>query len=72
MAENLWELYLLEHGIGDDGAISDSIRETNKKVYENAYDTIFHETEHGQLVPRTIVADLEPTVTGNDKHFCLS
>ena len=64
IAENLWELYLLEHGIGEDGAVSDSIRGANKKVFENSYDTIFNETDTGQLVPRTIIADVEPTVTG--------
>jgi len=63
MGSSLWELYLLEHGIGDDGVLSPEIKESNKKFYENAYDTIFHETDHGQLVPRSIFADLEPTVT---------
>lgn len=63
MGSSLWELYLLEHGIGDDGNLSASIKEANKKYYENAYDTIFHETDHGKLVPRGIFVDLEPTVT---------
>lgn len=69
MSSTLWELYLLEHGIGNDGAISDAIRAANERNFENAYDTIFHETDSGQLVPRAILADLEPTVCGKK---CLS
>jgi tubulin alpha len=68
MGNQLWDLYLLEHGIGNDGALSASIKEANKKVYENAYDTIFNETESGQLVPRVVFADLEPTVTGKKEN----
>ena len=64
MGNQLWELYLLEHGIGDDGVLSPSIKEANKRIYENAYDTIFNETDSGQLVPRAVFVDLEPTVTG--------
>ena len=64
MGTSLWELYLLEHGIGDDGVLSAAIKKSNKKFYENAYDTIFHETDHGQLVPRSVFVDLEPTVIG--------
>ncbi|KAL5258485.1 hypothetical protein ACHWQZ_G009099 [Mnemiopsis leidyi] len=62
MGNQLWELYLLEHGIGDDGVLSPSIKEANKRIYENAYDTIFNETDSGQLVPRAVFVDLEPTV----------
>lgn len=72
MGSSLWELYLLEHGIGDDGNLSASIKEANKKYYENAYDTIFHETDHGKLVPRGIFVDLEPTVTGEWRMLPLS
>lgn len=63
MGNQLWELYLLEHGIGNDGVLSPSIKKANQRTYENAYDTIFNETESGQLVPRTVIVDLEPTVT---------
>ena len=65
------------HGIGNDGVLSPSIKEANMRIFENAYDTIFNETDSGQLVPRAVFVDLEPTVTGkyeNNYHliYCCS
>ncbi|KXN71604.1 alpha-tubulin, partial [Conidiobolus coronatus NRRL 28638] len=50
-----WELYCLEHGIGQDG----------KLVGDQAIggpQTFFSETGSGKYVPRTVFVDLEPSV----------
>jgi len=53
---------LLEHGIEDDGNLSASSRSSQTRSFENAFDTIFYETDVGKLVPRSIICDTEPTV----------
>ncbi|KXN71607.1 tubulin nucleotide-binding domain-like protein, partial [Conidiobolus coronatus NRRL 28638] len=50
-----WELYCLEHGIGQDGKL------TGDSVIGNP-GTFFSETSNGKYVPRTVFVDLEPSV----------
>lgn len=50
----------MEHGIGNDGKIS----EINGDI-DNGYSTFFGETEAGRVVPRSIFVDTESSVIGN-------
>ncbi|KAI7854329.1 tubulin alpha-1 chain [Circinella umbellata] len=52
-----WELYCMEHGIQPDGRIPDEA-----DTSDHSFDTFFSETSAGKHVPRTVFADLEPTV----------
>ncbi|KAI9489641.1 tubulin alpha-3 chain [Zychaea mexicana] len=52
-----WELYCMEHGISPDGRIPGE-----QVLGDNSFDTFFSETSAGKHVPRTVFADLEPTV----------
>ncbi|KAF5290218.1 hypothetical protein FQA39_LY14772 [Lamprigera yunnana] len=66
-----WELYCLEHGIEANG----NMNGLNKnKEYDDSFNTFFCEVRKGQLVPRAIFVDLEPTVldevrTGTYRHL---
>merc|ERR1712048_70862 len=51
----VWEQYSCEHGIQNDGTLSDK----GKDMY---FTTFYEETGTGQFVPRNITVDLEPTV----------
>jgi len=51
----VWEQYSCEHGINNDGSLSDK----GKDMY---FTTFYEETSAGQFVPRQIAVDLEPTV----------
>lgn len=55
-----WELYCLEHGIQPDGSLEDQ----KDIVSDNTYGTFFYEVENGNMVPRSLMVDLEPTVVG--------
>ncbi|KXN71605.1 tubulin, alpha, ubiquitous [Conidiobolus coronatus NRRL 28638] len=50
-----WELYCLEHGIGQDGKLGENGLIGNPG-------TFFSETSNGRYVPRTVFVDLEPSV----------
>jgi len=51
----IWLQYCAEHGIGVDG-------KKKEKSKDNYFKTFFEETVTGQLVPRNLGVDLEPTV----------
>jgi len=51
----VWEQYSCEHGIQNDGTLSDK----GKDMY---FTTFYEETSAAQFVPRQIAVDLEPTV----------
>uniref|UniRef100_UPI00358F42F2 tubulin alpha-1 chain-like n=1 Tax=Myxine glutinosa TaxID=7769 RepID=UPI00358F42F2 len=58
MGNACWELYCLEHGIQPDGH-----RPADKTISDgDSFNTFFSETGTGKFVPRTIFADLEPSV----------
>ncbi|KAK4294787.1 hypothetical protein Pmani_032610 [Petrolisthes manimaculis] len=56
-----WQLFCLEHGIqaSDGTKLSDEWREGSLN------ETLFYETPQGKMVPRTVLADLEPSVVDN-------
>ncbi|KAK7097014.1 tubulin alpha-1B chain-like [Littorina saxatilis] len=54
-----WELYCLEHGIMPDGFMP---RDFTMGRCDDSFQTFFQETGHGKFVPRSVFADLEPTV----------
>lgn len=60
IGNSCWELYCLEHGIGQDGYMLEQ-RESDKKV-DDSHGTFFSQTGNGKHVPRAIMVDLEPTV----------
>jgi len=51
-----WELYCLEHGISQDGILTD------KTSKNESFQTFFNEAGSGKFVPRSIMVDLEPSV----------
>jgi len=51
----IWQQYLTEHEIGVDG-------KKQKASEDNYFKTFFEETVNGNLVPRNLGVDLEPTV----------
>ncbi|XP_050526279.1 tubulin alpha-4 chain-like [Daktulosphaira vitifoliae] len=55
MGNAVWELYNVEHGIGEDGHVKLTSCDT-----ENS--TFYKETNNGKFMPRTVMVDLEPTV----------
>ncbi|CDS08892.1 Putative Tubulin alpha chain [Lichtheimia ramosa] len=57
IANSCWELYCLEHGIQPDGRIPEE-----QDIKDHSFDTFFSETSSGKHVPRTVFADLEPSV----------
>ncbi|XP_050434246.1 tubulin alpha-4 chain-like [Adelges cooleyi] len=59
MGNAVWELYGLEHGIGEDG-FATSPGGTTDCQSENS--TFYKETTTGKYMPRTVMVDLEPTV----------
>ena len=62
IGNSCWELFCLEHNIQPDG----KIKENESKINET-YNTFFHETMSGKMVPNALMIDLEPTVIG--KYF---
>ena len=61
-----WELYCLEHGIQPNGTMPDD-KATGSA--DDSFATFFSSTGGGQLVPRAIFVDLEPTVVGKIWNF---
>ncbi|XP_046367040.2 tubulin alpha-1A chain-like [Haliotis rufescens] len=59
MGNACWELYCLEHGIQSDGQMP-SDRTIGDA--DDSFNTFFMESDEGKLVPRAVLADLEPTV----------
>lgn len=69
MGVSCWDLYLLEHGIQEDGQIIKHDSEligTNKK---DTLNTFFEEVDGDKYVPRAVMVDLEPTVVGKMKQI---
>lgn len=62
IANALWELYCLEHGIRPDGYYYAGFQKYSE---EDMMDTVFDEQRSGKCVPRVLIFDLEPTVVGN-------
>jgi len=54
-----WELYCLEHGINNNGSMSEG---TEIGQDSESFGTFFSENENGRHVPRAVFLDLEPTV----------
>lgn len=65
IGNSTWELYCLEHGIGQDGCIS----QTHQGDVDDCYNAFFSETHNGKVVPRSIFIDMEPTVIGKNSCF---
>ena len=61
IGNSCWELYCLEHGIGQDGLLEEG-RSTPTPGKSDSCTTFFNITGAGKYVPRAIFADLEPTV----------
>ncbi|XP_046568536.1 tubulin alpha-1 chain-like [Haliotis rubra] len=59
MGNACWELYCLEHGIKANGEMPS---DTTAGEEDDSYNTFFMESDEGKLVPRAVLADLEPTV----------
>ncbi|XP_071086599.1 tubulin alpha-2/alpha-4 chain-like [Haliotis cracherodii] len=59
MGNACWELYCLEHGIQSDGHMP-----SDRTIGDgdDSFNTFFMESDEGKLVPRAVLADLEPTV----------
>ena len=57
IGNSCWELYCLEHGIGQDGLLKE-----NKAGRNESFSTFFDVSGAGKYVPRAIFADLEPSV----------
>lgn len=57
-ANTTWELYCLEHGISNDGNLS----ETRVGDDDSTFHTFFSESHTGKFVPRAVLVDTEPTV----------
>lgn len=60
LGNSCWELYSLEHGISQDGTMSESAT----RVDLDSVGTFFQNTKTGQWVPRSVFVDLEPSVIG--------
>ena len=57
----VWELYCLEHGIMPNGMLAQRMGK------DSGVSTVFYPTGGGQMVPRTVFVDLEPTPIGKQK-----
>ncbi|PQE04329.1 tubulin alpha chain protein [Rutstroemia sp. NJR-2017a BBW] len=58
LGNSAWELYLLEHGLKQDGRPNPDA----KDIHESGeLDTVFTETGNGKYVPRSIFVDLDPS-----------
>ncbi|ESZ95051.1 tubulin alpha chain [Sclerotinia borealis F-4128] len=58
LGNSAWELYLLEHGLLQDGRPNPEA----KAIHESGeLDTVFTETGNGKYVPRSIFVDLDPS-----------
>merc|ERR1712054_693927 len=57
-----WELFCLEHGIMPDGTMGVPGNNTGVNTTDDAFNTFFYETG-AKFVPRSLLVDLEPTVT---------
>ncbi|KAI9712917.1 MAG: alpha-tubulin [Chrysothrix sp. TS-e1954] len=58
LGDSAWELYLLEHGLLNDGTLNQNADETNDA---GSFETFFSETAGGKYVPRSIFVDLDPS-----------
>lgn len=54
----IWELYCLEHGIMPNGMMA------QRMGRDSGMTTVFYPTGAGQMVPRAVFVDLEPTPIG--------
>ena len=61
IGNSLWELYCLEHGVNPDGIMP---KDDSVGVEDSSFNTFFSEKQTGQMVPRVVFVDLEPTVVG--------
>ena len=58
MGNSMWELYCIEHGIGQDGTkVEEKIKDDDFGVQ-----TIFEELQRGKYKPRTIFIDNDNTI----------
>lgn len=60
LGNSAWELYLLEHGLGQDGKPIAS-KDSGSGEQEGSFETFFTETGSGKYVPRSIFVDLDPS-----------
>lgn len=67
MGVSCWDLYLLEHGIQQDGHIIKRDNELTGTGKKETLNTFFEEVEGNKYVPRAVMVDLEPTVMGKKK-----
>jgi len=67
MSNATWELFSMEHGISADGTLRSNLTDDDSL----AFTTFFAKSPSGQYVPRSLALDLEPTVIGKWKLFCL-
>ncbi len=61
IGESCWELYCHEHAIGPDGVLNPEDIEAEN----SSSTTFFSQASSGKFVPRSIFADLEPSVVGS-------
>ena len=67
IGESCWELYCHEHAIAPDGTvIPDQLDSSN-----SSSSTFFSHASSGKFVPRSIFADLEPSVVGTSPRVAL-
>ncbi|KAL7671017.1 hypothetical protein ACOME3_005930 [Neoechinorhynchus agilis] len=59
IGNSCWELYCLEHGIGQNGHMATNSPPVLK---DESFNTFFNHTGTGKHVPRALFVDLEPTV----------
>ncbi|CAG9856012.1 unnamed protein product [Phyllotreta striolata] len=64
LANACWELYCLEHAVKFDGTLYDP------NQAEDSYSPFFALTGAGQVVPRVLMIDLEPTVIDEIRTGC--
>lgn len=60
LGNSAWELYLLEHGLKQDGR-PDTEKTRTEGQDSGSYETFFTETGSGKYVPRSIFVDLDPS-----------
>ncbi|KAI6661015.1 Alpha-tubulin [Oopsacas minuta] len=59
IGEACWELYCLEHGLDENGCLTDPL---SNIIGEDSINTFYNELSNGQYVPRAVFMDLEPSV----------
>ena len=62
IGNSCWELYCLEHGIQQNGELSEQKKAEVSAKSDSAFATFFSTTGAGKFVPRAVFADLESTV----------